>query len=213
VAGLVAGLVSILWKSRVRANSAPTVFHHGNHDHNQIPRSHSCVDRVQGQHTGGGTQPSGTALGSQELAALCGRNVRRIALLGTAVHSLTVSDEHTLSIGALVRTGYTCERVRHELADCDSAGLERARTGYNNAVSFLSGMLDEETRGELITLCPPITVEAPTGISLAYAGLSGWINGLLSGVQLLSQLPDSGALDASGNDESLLPAASPGFYM
>jgi hypothetical protein len=111
----------------------------------------------------------------------------------------------SVNLGALLRTGHTCARVQLELANCDQPGLARALDGYNNTLSFLGGMLDETTGHELLALCPPIEREGTVAtVGLAYAGLAGWIQGLLSGSQFLV---------ADGAETKNDPPVRPGGYL
>jgi hypothetical protein len=92
-----------------------------------------------------------------------------------------MTEKLTLPIGALLRAGRICEVTLPEIAAADDKGLERARAGFNSALSNLVGVLDADMGHELSTLLPALGKASTSEVMLAYAGLTGWVSGILQG--------------------------------
>jgi hypothetical protein len=101
-----------------------------------------------------------------------------------------------------------CEVTVPEIAAADARGLERARAGFNSTLSNLVGVLDEDMGHELTTLLPALGEASTSEIMLAYAGLTGWVGGILRG-GISVEIDDEDDED----DSIVIPVARNGMYL
>jgi len=106
-----------------------------------------------------------------------------------------------LEIGPLLRVGRTLSVVRDELGDLDASGVARATAIFNTSLDELGSLFDGEIGAEFSTFFSPIENASARELGIVYAGVTGWLRGLLSG----------GVMVASGEDDEPSSDGRPGY--
>lgn len=105
-----------------------------------------------------------------------------------------------LEIGPLLRVGRTLSVVHDELGELDASGIARATTLFNNTLGELGSLFDGEIGAEFSTFFSPIENASARELGVAYAGVTGWLRGLLSG-----------GIMVAGPDEDTPSDSRPGY--
>lgn len=91
---------------------------------------------------------------------------------------------------AVLRLATTANQVHADLEDMtlDEKGAERLADLHDELCDRLSGLLAPDLAAELRIMVPPLTADrrTPAATKLAHGQLTGWIDGLLAGMQATS---------------------------
>lgn len=126
-------------------------------------------------------------------------------------------DAYITQPGKLVRITTMARAMLEEArsAPCDAAGCERLRRIHDRVIAELSGVLSDDLHEELRTLAVVFDKASPTPseVRVAQAELVGWLEGLMAGMVVTTNIDTTTPQTTTEVPASLDEAEVPGLYL
>lgn len=124
---------------------------------------------------------------------------------------------HITEPGKLVRITTMARAMLEEARStpCDAAGCERLRRIHDRVIVELTDVISVELHEELQTLAVRFddTSPTPSEVRVAQAELVGWLEGLMAGIVVTTNVDGDGQVTEVGPPSSYDEAEAPGLYL